>query len=132
MEDKLTYLRSCKTKPRYMYNYQPSKRRKCSIFTPKPPALQSSCDHSLTAYEMNLRILQQEGEIPNPDKGMVKDLMKKTFYTRRQNVLKASTSVASLLKTFPCLRSHIQVSVHAEICMTFIHRVILHFLMAQS
>ena len=87
------------------------------MFAPKPPVLQSSASHddSLAAYEMNLRMLQQQGEKPNPDKGVVMDLMKKTFYLRRQNILKASTSVASLLKTFPCLRNRIQVSVHAKI-----------------
>lgn len=80
------------------------------MFTPKPPVLQSPADSSPAAYEMNLKILQQQGERPNPDKAVVMDLMKKTFYTRRQNILKASTSVAGLLKIFPCLRSHIQVS----------------------
>ena len=80
------------------------------MFTPKPPVLQSSAGSSSAAYEMYLKLFRQQGERPNPDKAMVMDLMKKTFYMRRQNILKASTSVADLLKTFPCLRSHIQVS----------------------
>ena len=108
LEDKLSYLQNCKTKQ--TYTYQLSRRKRCSMFTPKPPVLQSPAG-SLAAYEMNLKILQQQGERPNPDKAVVMDhLMKKTFYMRRQNILKASTSVADLLKTFPCLRSHIQVS----------------------
>ena len=115
MEDKLTYLRNCKH--RQTYNHHPSRKREYSVFTPRPPTLEPSTeyDHSLLAYERNLRILQQQVEVSNPDKEVVMDLMEKTFYMRRQNILKASTSVAGLLKTFPCLRSHVQVSKHAQV-----------------
>ena len=98
------------------------------MFTPKPPVLQSPAGSS-AAYEMNLKILQQQGERPNPDKAVVVDLMKKTFYMRRQNILKASTSVADLLKTFPCLRNRIQVSSMRNVCSSMSHnlmRVYIH------
>lgn len=114
LEDKLTYLRSCKTKLKN--KCQTYRKRKSFIFTPRPPVLQPPVhyDNSLATFEMNLMILQGEEKKPNPNREMVMDLMEKTFFIRRQNILKTTTSVASLLKMFPSLRNHIQVSVHAH------------------
>ena len=55
-------------------------------------------------------VLQEEEEKVHPNEEVVMDLMKKTFYIRRRNILKAMTSVTNLLKIYPSLRNHSQVS----------------------
>lgn len=115
LEDKLTYLRTSKTKQKNQYHR--SKKRSPFVFSPRPPILQPPIDYddNSAMYEMNLRMLQKEEEKPNPNKEVVLDLMEKTFFIRRQNILKTPTSVASLLKTFPSLKNHIQVSVYSYV-----------------
>lgn len=112
LEDKLTYLRNCKT--RQMYKPPASRKRNSFVFTPRPPELRPPADYddSSATYEMNLRMLQVEERKPNPNREMVMSLMEKTFFIRRRNILKALTSVSSLLETFPSLRNYIQVSTY--------------------
>lgn len=111
LKNKLNYLRKRGSRTSQQKNgCQTPKKRKLSSFTPNPPVLQQSNADSSAEYEANLKTLQKEGEKHNPNKMLVMDLMKKTFYMRRQSILKGPTSVASLLKIFPFLRNYDQVS----------------------
>ena len=112
LEDKLSYLRCSKT--RQIYKAPASRKRGSFVFTPRPPELQPPADYddSSATYEMNLRMLQVEEKKPNPNRETVMNLMEKTFFIRRQTILKAPTSVSRLLETFPSLRNHIQVSMY--------------------
>ena len=117
LEDKLMYLRNCTS--RQAYKGPASRKRSSFVFTPRPPELRPPADYndSLATYEMNLRMLQVEERKPNPNRETVMSLMEKTFFIRRQNILKAPTSVSSLLETFPSLRNYIQVSTLYIVCM---------------
>lgn len=116
LEDKVAYLRHRGTRGRRNKG-QPYNKRRSSVYAPDPPALPryAGYDDNSAAYGRNLKMLQEEEKKPTPDKEVVMDLMKKTFFIRRQNILKIKTPVASLLKMFPSLRNEIQVSLHAEI-----------------
>ena len=122
LKDKLVYLRSVKTRKRN--KCQSTGRNKCQstsrknsfpVYCPISPALLRSPGHdnSLATYARNAKVLQEEEAKPSPNKEVVMDLMKKTFFNRRNNTLKASTSIVTMLKTFPSLKNYSQVSVHS-------------------
>ena len=114
LKDKLIYLRSIKTRKR---NQSQSTGRKYSfpVYCPNPPALPRSPGHdnSLAMYARNVKALQEEEAKPSPNKEVVMDLMKKTFFIRRNNAVKASTPVVTVLKIFPSLKNYSQVSVYS-------------------
>lgn len=92
---------------------EPPRKKKLSFFAPQSPVLRkasNNCNNDLKAHKRNLMILQEEEEKLNPNKEVVMDLMKKTFFIRRQNILKAPASVPNLLKIYPSLRNCDQVS----------------------
>jgi len=93
------------------------RKKRLSFFALKSPDLRPSSDYDddPRTHEYNLKALQREEEKQNPNKEVVMDLMKKTFFIRRQNILKlkAPISVANLLKIYPSLRNYNQVSTYA-------------------
>ena len=112
----MNYLRSLERKKK---NKVPTTQRKKNIpvYSPDSPALlrNPSYDDNLVAYERNVEALQEEEANLSPKKEVVMDLMKKTFFIRRKNVLIGQTSVVSLLQIFPSLKNHSQVSVHSRV-----------------
>ena len=69
-------------------------------------------------------ILQEEEEKLNPNREVVMDLMRKTFFIRRQNILRAPVSVTKLLRIYPSLRNHDQVS---QFCMDYSKSIIIMY-----
>ena len=109
----MSYLRSKAHATRKQRNNQkPPRKKKLSIFVPKFPMLHQydNFNNESSAHERNVRALQEEEEKLHPNEDIVTNLMKNTFFIRRQNILKASISVTNLLRIYPSLRKYNQVS----------------------
>ena len=104
---------------------KPPRKKKLSIFAPKFPALHQydNYNNETSAHERNLIALQEEEEKLHPNEDIVTDLMKNTFFIRRQNILKASTSVTNLLRIYPSLRNYNQVSITHTYVTNYLVRI---------
>ena len=127
MKNKLSYLRTKANTPRRQRNeWEPPRKKRLSVFAPKSPMLHASCNNDPSTHRSNVMLLQEEEEKLNPNREVVMDLMRKTFFIRRQSIVKAPASVTKLLKIYPSLRNYDQVSefvwtivrAHNMLCMT--------------
>ena len=117
LKNKLSYLRAkAYGTVRQRNDWESPRKKKLPFFVPKFPVLHlhDGCNKDPRTHERNLMLLQEEEEKLHPNREVVMDIMKKTFYVRRQNILKASTSVSNLLKIYPSLRNYDQVSAYVN------------------
>lgn len=112
LKSKLSYLRA-KTYAtvRQRNDWESPRKKRLSFFVPKFPVLHpyDGYNKDPSTHERNLMLLQEEEEKLHPNREVMMDIMKKTFYIRRQNILKASVSVSNLLKIYPLLRNYNEV-----------------------
>ena len=113
LKSKLGYLRTkAHGTVKQRNDWDPPRKKKLSFFAPRFPMLylHDVCNNDPSTHKRNLVALQEEEEKLHPNEEVVMDLMEKTFFIRRQNILKASIPVTDLLKIYPSLRNYNQVS----------------------
>lgn len=76
--------------------------------TPDLPLLPTGEDEA--SQQRHLRLLKNEMKKVNPSKQIVRELMKKTFPTRRKAIVEGMGTVKELLFTYPALKFPDEVS----------------------
>lgn len=90
----------------------PIRKKRLTTFSPKPLVLlpmSDDCGNGPSEHERDLMVLQEEEGKMNPNNEVVMDLMRKTYSSRRQNILSVPTSLTDLLKIYPSLKDYYQV-----------------------
>ena len=117
MDDKLKYLRNYSGKTSNGSNNEPT----TTTHTPKLPKQQGprppvvhldddDHDSDKPAFERHIKFLQKEYKKLRPDQYVVKELMRKTFKIRREQIQEAPTRVSDLLEIYPALKNYDHVS----------------------
>jgi len=63
------------------------------------------------SHSRHVKMLQSEERKVSPDKNVVADLMSRTFYFRRSEILEQPQLVQELLKTYPSMKRYDQVHI---------------------
>lgn len=81
-------------------------------FPKSPAAPLIPCGEDKASHLRHVKLLQQEERKLVPNKGVVSDLMGRTYPFRRQEIEDHPLPVEELLKTYPSLKRSEQVAIH--------------------